>query len=221
VAVLAVSLLVIAALGWQLLGPGATETLTPANATAFDPYRQDRENDDLTPLALDGDETTAWSTEDYGDGDGTLGKPGVGLVLDLGERRRLETLRITSPTEGWSAAAFVLDEVPTAAIDEDHDPVAEASDISGDADLSLGGQEGSVVVLWITKVSTEGTVEVAEARVEAAECPIPTPTSCPPPGPAIATPSTPSSAGTSSTSTPCAGGSPATRPTPSTPSRTP
>jgi serine/threonine protein kinase len=168
VAVLGVSLLIIAVLGWQLHGPGSTEILTPTAATAFDPYRQDTENDGLTPRALDGDDTTTWVTETYGNGDGSLGKPGVGLILELGETRRLETLRITSPSSGWTAEAYVLDDVPTTAIDGQEEPVGEASGIDGDAELSLGGREGSVVVLWITRVSDEGTVEVGEATVEVA-----------------------------------------------------
>jgi serine/threonine-protein kinase len=167
VAVLATSLLIIAALGWQLLGSGATEMITPANAIAFDPYIGDGEHDDETPLALDGDEATRWITETYGNDDGSLGKPGVGLILDLGERRKVERLEITSPTQGWTAQAYVLDDVPSAAIDGVEEAVGEVSGIEGNADISLGGREGSVVVLWITRVGGEGTVEIAEARVEA------------------------------------------------------
>jgi serine/threonine protein kinase len=167
VAVLGASLLIIGVLGWQLIGPGATETLTPTAATAFDPHFGDGERNDLVALAIDGDATTAWMTEPYGaDRDGAMGKPGVGLILELGESRRLETLQITSPTSGWTAEAYVLDDVPTTAIDGQEEPVGEASDIDGDVSLSLGGREGSVVVLWITRVSDEGIVEVAEATVE-------------------------------------------------------
>ncbi|HEX7132140.1 MAG TPA: serine/threonine-protein kinase [Iamia sp.] len=171
VAVLAVSLLIIAALGWQLLDPGATETITPTNAIAFDPYVGDGENDPLSPAAIDGDEATAWPTSTYRGSpviQESVAKPGVGLVLELGERRQLETLRIASPTLGWTAEVYVLDDVPTAPIDGEGEPVDEASGIEGDAELSLGGQEGSVVVLWITRTGDEGRVEVSEATVEVA-----------------------------------------------------
>ncbi|HEU5150741.1 MAG TPA: serine/threonine-protein kinase [Iamia sp.] len=175
VAVLAASVLIIAALGWQLLGPGDTETLTPTAATAFDPFGPgDGERNDLQGLAIDGDATTAWRTETYTSNpviQDAVNKPGVGLVLEIGDTRRLERLRITSPTEGWTAAAYVLDAVPegrdTSVID-DADPVSEQSGIGGDVDLSLGGDEGSVVILWITRTGDDGFVEIAEATVEVA-----------------------------------------------------
>jgi len=169
--VLGVSLLIIGVLGWQLLGPGATETVTPTNAIAFDPYVGDGENDPSAPLAIDGDPATAWPTSTYRGSpviQESVNKPGVGLVLELGERHRMESLRITSPTSGWTAEAYVLDDVPTAPIDGEQEPVAEASGIDGDTELSLGGREGSVVVLWITRTGDEGRVDVAEATVEVA-----------------------------------------------------
>ncbi|QYG95296.1 serine/threonine protein kinase [Iamia sp. SCSIO 61187] len=173
VAVLTVSILVIAALGWQILGPGSTETLTPTAATAFDPPPGDGvERDDETPRAIDGDAATAWRTERYNNNPviaDAVGKPGVGLVLELGEARRAERLHITSPSRGWTAQAYVFDAVPTGPFVDEEDPVDEQSGIDGDASFSLGGREGAVVVLWITRVSEdERTVEVAEARVEVA-----------------------------------------------------
>lgn len=167
IAVLGVSVLIIAALGWQLIGPGSTETVTPTAARAFDPPPGDGvENDDRAALAIDGDEGTSWSTERYRDPDITVLKPGVGLVLELGETRTVQGLRATSPTSGWTAEVYVLDDVPTAPIAGEEEPVAEASGIEGDVDLAFGGREGSVVVLWITHAGEEGTVEIGEATVE-------------------------------------------------------
>ena len=45
---------------------------------AYDPEGDDHENDDLAPLAVDGDTSTFWKTEHYH----SFGKTGVGLVLD-------------------------------------------------------------------------------------------------------------------------------------------
>lgn len=62
---------------------------------AFDPPPGDgRENDAAVPNAVDGDAGTAWTTERY---DTTrLGglKPGVGLLLDLGQPRAIEQLEL-------------------------------------------------------------------------------------------------------------------------------
>jgi len=167
IAVLGASVLMIAALGWQLLGPGSTETVTPAAAETFDPPPGDQqENDERAPLAIDGDATSSWSTERYRDPDITVLKPGVGLVLSLDEPRTLERLRVSSPSQGWTAQAYVLDDVPTAPFVGEVEPVDEISDIQGDVDLSLGGTEGRVVVLWITRTGDENLVEVTEATVE-------------------------------------------------------
>jgi serine/threonine-protein kinase len=171
VAVLGASVLIIAAIGWQLLGPGSTETITPTAATAFDPYVGDGENNDLSPAAIDGDPDTAWRTSTYQNSpviQEAVGKSGVGLILEVGEARTLQTLRVSSPTQGWTAAAFVLDDVPTGPVDGEEEPVAEASEIDGDAELSLGGTKGSVVVLWITRTGDEGRVDISEVRIEAA-----------------------------------------------------
>lgn len=157
------SVLIIAALAWQVLGPGGTETITPTAVTAFDPHIGDGENDGVAPAAIDGDPETVWTTEQYGGQD--LRKPGVGLILELGERRTVEGLEVTSSSQGWTAEVYVLDDVPRGPIVDDFDPVATVSDIDGDLDASFGGTEGTVVVLWITRAGTEGTVDVAEARV--------------------------------------------------------
>lgn len=169
IGVVALSLLVIGVLSWQVLGP-STETIRPT-ATAYDPpfgaAGGDGENDDDAGLAVDGDPDTAWSTERYDDPDITVLKPGVGLILDLGGGRRLDRLRLRSPTEGWTAQVHVLDAAPDGPLPEDSEPVAEVADIPGDVDIPLGGTEGSVVVLWITRTGPDGVVEVAEATVEA------------------------------------------------------
>jgi putative peptidoglycan lipid II flippase len=168
VAVLGASVLIIAALGWQLLGPGATETVTPADAIAFDPHREDGENDADAPLAIDGDEATAWRTSTYENPDITVLKPGVGIVLDLGGRRTISGLRVTSPTPGWTAEVYVLDDVPGGPIVDEHDPVAAESGIDGDLDIGFAGREGAVVVLWITNTGAEKQVTVSEATVQVA-----------------------------------------------------
>ena len=172
VAVLGISLLIIAALGWQLLGPGATETITPTAATAFDPLPcETARTTTRRPGRSTATPTTTWVTETY---NGTRrSAPSASRASAwssswaraAGSRR----LEITSPTQGWTAEVYVLDDVPDrTAIDGQEEPVGEASGIDGNAELRLGGREGSVVVLWITRTGDEGTVEVAEATVEVA-----------------------------------------------------
>jgi Protein kinase domain len=62
------------------------QRLPVASVSAFDPFGESGENNDEAPLALDGDPATRWSTLSY-EGDPVFGglKPGLGLVLDLGQ----------------------------------------------------------------------------------------------------------------------------------------
>ena len=63
---------------------------------------------------------------------------------------------------------YVLDSVPDGgtSIVDGATPVAEADDIGGDVTFDLGGADGRVVVLWITRTGAEGTVTVTDAVVE-------------------------------------------------------
>ena len=169
VAVLAGSALAIALLGWRILGPGGTETIT-LRAAAFDPFGTEGENDPDAPLAVDGDDDTAWSTEVYDDPDiaGSGLKPGVGLVFDLGRQRRAERLEVTSASKGWAAQVYVLPARPDGLFEEWGEPVARARNIDGGARFDLDDQDGAVVILWITRTDDEGVVKVAEATVEVA-----------------------------------------------------
>lgn len=73
--------------------PVAASPFTPASVRDFDPSGDggdDRENPDAAPQAVDGDPATAWKTEAYGrSADFNSRKPGAGLIIDLGEPRRV------------------------------------------------------------------------------------------------------------------------------------
>lgn len=71
------------------------QPVTIKQVTDFDPYDDTgEENADAVNAAIDGDPTTAWHTKNYyGPGFGNL-KPGVGLVLDLGDVQRVSTLNV-------------------------------------------------------------------------------------------------------------------------------
>jgi hypothetical protein len=69
---------------------------------AWDPYGTGGEHDSQAHLATDNDPTTAWETEHYQDPP-SLGKPGVGLVLDAGRAVTLRQLGLVSSTPGFTA----------------------------------------------------------------------------------------------------------------------
>ncbi|MCL2785105.1 MAG: murein biosynthesis integral membrane protein MurJ [Propionibacteriaceae bacterium] len=85
-------------------------TRTIVGADIFDP-REDGgsgwENDELVPLAYDGDPATIWPTEEY---DGLIipnTKPGVGLVFDLGEAVEISQTTLTMTLMDVRVVVFV------------------------------------------------------------------------------------------------------------------
>lgn len=70
----------------------------------FDPAADngnDEENPDLVPLAFDGDPATGWSTLRYHNNPDMGGlKPGVGIVLDLGEPRQVTEVELLFEAPG-------------------------------------------------------------------------------------------------------------------------
>ena len=70
------------------------------------------ENDSMAARSVDGDELSAWRTETYDQPDFFGDKTGVGLVVELEQRSRVDSLRISGSTNGWSGQVFVMDEPP-------------------------------------------------------------------------------------------------------------
>lgn len=138
----------------------ATQTVVPDSVATFDPFGDLAENDSTAPLALDGDEATAWRSENYFDG--TLNKDGVGLLFDLGEPRDVVGFDLSTPHEGYRFHVVVGDE-PTTLLD----------DLGGtfDAEEQMHGElvgSGRYVLVWIVSVVDAGDgnrAEVSEFRV--------------------------------------------------------
>jgi hypothetical protein len=125
---------------------------------AYDPEGDGHENDDLAPLAVDGDPTTFWKTEHYTHG---FFKKGVGLVLDAGRRRALSRV-VVSTDESGSSAQIELGDDPTGPFDA----VSPDRPLTGRTSFTLSrGAAGRYVVVWITALP-EG---VGEAHVTAVQ----------------------------------------------------
>ena len=135
--------------------------IRPSTVVAIDPFGDGDELSSNAGLANDGDVQTAWRSEDYFDGE--LGKPGIGLVLDLGERREVLGLRLWTPHPGFRFRVAVGDD-PVALVDEVGGEVTSTSLTR----VSLRGA-GRYVLVWITSVVPvdDGIrAEVAEVRVQ-------------------------------------------------------
>ncbi|HEX4977504.1 MAG TPA: protein kinase [Nocardioides sp.] len=128
------------------------EPVRIASASDFDPAGDGSENPDSAPLAVDGDPSTAWPTVTYYD-PLELQKPGVGLLLDLGEATEVSEVDVsflTTPTDveilaGGEGAA------PTSA--DGLQRVARATGSGDRATLTLDEPVTTrYLVVWLTKL---------------------------------------------------------------------
>ena len=121
-----------------------------SGAAAFDPFGDNRENDESAPGVRDDDPDSAWSTERYDNPDITVLKPGVGLVLTAERAGELSELLLTSPTSGWSATIYVAPGDP-GSFPAWGAPVARVEQASpGTTTIDLGDATGQAVLVWIT-----------------------------------------------------------------------
>jgi len=125
--------------------------LAIAVVNSFDPETLDEdkaEREELTPLAFDGDLTTAWLTENYRRR--SLGglKSGVGLLIRLEDAVPLNRIELDSNSEGWVAEIYVGSEFAADGTGWG-DPVALVEAGSNRVVRDLGRVKGDVVLLWI------------------------------------------------------------------------
>jgi putative peptide zinc metalloprotease protein len=142
--------------------------LTPFSAHGFDPLDTqgdpNDENDGLAGNAIDGDPATAWRSQYY------LGNPvfgglktGSGLILDMGRRVRLRSVKVTfghEPGTGSGAdVAIELGDSDTLAASTlgTFTTVASADDVGGTHTFRTSSSaRGRYVLIWFTKLPPVG-----------------------------------------------------------------
>jgi serine/threonine kinase PknH len=124
---------------------------------AYDPEGDGHENDDLAPLAVDGDTTTFWKTEHYH----SFGKTGVGLVLDAHRVRPVARVVVSTDTAG-SSAEIEVGRSPTGPFHL----VTRAQPLTGTTTFTLAKKPiGRYLVVWITALpASAGEAHVTEVR---------------------------------------------------------
>jgi serine/threonine-protein kinase len=126
-------------------------------ATDFDPFGSDGEHPEEVELAIDGNLTTAWSTETYTTGPAVTaaGKPGVGLIVETAEPVAGETISISTSQAGWGAEIYAAAEGPPEALDEWGEPVGSVTDAGTDEFIPLTVAEpSSYYLIWITQLAS-------------------------------------------------------------------
>lgn len=147
----------------------ALRTLEVAGATTLDPPPGDgEENSDRAPRAVDGDDSTVWTTKTYNDPFGPTGlKFGVGLLLDLGSKQDVSRVAITVQGGATDLELRVADDAGDAP--DDYQLVDEASDVDGRTVLRAGEPvTARYVLVWLTQIpARDGKYrgEIAEVQI--------------------------------------------------------
>ena len=183
---LVLTLVVVANLGGPDLVPGGESDPEPtvgaspapdparpvpiASISDFDPSGDPpEENPDLLPLAVDGRPGTAWETQTYFDGPPLAPfKPGVGLLLDLGEETEVTDVVARLTGSGYSVEVLAASQgsgAPTAAAGLDR--VASRTGVGGRIVLTPDSPVTTrYLVVWLTALpSVEGGFQGRVAEV--------------------------------------------------------
>lgn len=165
------SVLVFGWIGWQLLTNNFQKTDTPiavlssplptqevsqasgelANieiATSYDPFGDEKENDDQASLAIDSDISTAWKTSSYRKAD-MSGKAGVGLLVDLGSAQDVYGVEVDFISVGHRAEIYVGNSAEPDFATELKFGDTSLSEISSKVSVSVP-ISGRYVLIWIT-----------------------------------------------------------------------
>lgn len=98
----------------------------------------------------------AWSTQTYTTADFGRLKPGVGLLVDLGEAREVGTVTFDSASAGV-AVTLVAGDAPPSGAAEGMTPVAETTTVAGTNELSAADAGAHRYwMLWVTTLAQRG-----------------------------------------------------------------
>jgi hypothetical protein len=140
----------------------ANQQLDVAGIEDFDPHGDDgEEHSEEAELAADGDASTAWTTSEYEDALEVI-KPGVGLVLDLGESAEIAGLEVVG-SPGLSFEIRAADEMGE--IESDFEVLAEVNEAQATSPIELDEPVSARYwLVWITALpgGEGGRAEIAE-----------------------------------------------------------
>ena len=173
----------------QLIGSGNTpggggalkdkgSTVALSSATDYDPQGDGQEDPETIELAVDGNPSTAWSSEHYDTdtfaGTKTGPDPGVGLYVTAKSPATPSEMVIRTPTPGWDAEIFATDSEPPEELSEWGEQVGAVTDASPteEVELHLAGP-ARYFLIWFNKAAPaadqEGRFQVEIADVKLIE----------------------------------------------------
>jgi putative peptidoglycan lipid II flippase len=138
-----------------------------ASASSLDPSGDGSENQGSAPLAVDGSQTTLWSTETYKGTRNVNGKPGVGLVLDLTKVTTVTRLRLSTPLPGWTARIYETGQTTAPATLDGWQAISKSFTMSTPTRIvPLRGPPARMLLIWITDLAGpdgEWSAKISEA----------------------------------------------------------
>jgi hypothetical protein len=142
-----------------------------AEASDFDPFGDPpEENPEEAPDVIDGDLATTWHTLTYEQNFGPGGlKPGIGVLLDLGETTSVSRVTVTLVGSPTGVEIRTVDgDQPPADVDET-EVVAEGNATGDTLELDLDeAVDTRYLVVWLTSLPAAGNAfrgEIAEVVV--------------------------------------------------------
>jgi hypothetical protein len=145
----------------------ALEPVEDVTADDYDPVGDNDEHGEEAQLAVDGDGSTSWPTEEYDTG--SLQKDGVGLALAPAQAVPARGLDLQTTTPGFDMTIYGAEdpELPTS-IDSGWTQIASEDAVGrkGRIDLDTAGRDFSHYLIWITAIpDDENKVELVEAQL--------------------------------------------------------
>jgi serine/threonine-protein kinase len=131
-----------------------TTTVRLTGVGAYDPYGDQSEHDSTAAQATDGNPSTYWYTEHY---QGGLNKPGVGLVLDAGQARKVTELTVTTDTVGFTAQ-IKAGSSPGGPFQ----PVSDPRTVGSHTVFTLNNANARYYLVWITDLGGLSSAQVNE-----------------------------------------------------------
>lgn len=141
--------------------PPAGDGVPVLGITSFDPQGDGDENNDSTPLAVDGDPETAWSSHTYlSAGWGGL-KTGTGLILDLGDGAQVGEVEVQLGEGDMGVTAYLSDEATTDGATElgAEDAASGTWTVSPDEAAT-----GRYLILWFDRAWSSPEGEIVSVR---------------------------------------------------------
>lgn len=142
-------------------GTAAAGKRVPVSAVqAYDPFGDSTEHDAAAPNATDGNPATYWTTESYNDAP-SLGKEGVGLIVDAGTVEQVSRLTVMTDTPGFTA---VIEATNTLGGTPEKVSASKATGRTTTFDISTKGPK-RYYLIWITRLPHDSSVaHVNEVR---------------------------------------------------------